>query len=45
MSTGLADDLKDITEVKKACATCSGRRFKCPKCGGIAKLLRIKGNT
>ena len=44
-STGLSSDLTDLTEVVK-CSNCGGpRQFKCPKCGGIAKHFRIKGNT
>lgn len=45
LSTGLSVDLQHLTEVKKSCAHCSGRRFKCPKCGQQAKMIRIKGNT
>lgn len=45
MSTGLSSDLKDLGEIKSGCTTCGGpRKFRCPKCGGVAKLLRVKGN-
>ena len=41
MSTGLPDDLKDLYEIK-GCASCGGRKFRCPKCGKHAKLTRLK---
>ncbi|RDJ35279.1 MAG: hypothetical protein DWQ19_10720 [Crenarchaeota archaeon] len=45
LSTGISEDLKDLKEVKK-CNNCGGpRKFKCPKCGKVAKQFRIKGNS
>jgi len=45
LSTGITSDLVDLKEVKK-CNKCGGpRSFKCPKCGGLAKQFRIKGNV
>lgn len=45
MSTGLADDLKDLKEIN-TCASCGGgRKYRCPKCGAIAKLARVRGNN
>lgn len=42
MSTGVSADLADLREIK-GCANCGGsRKFKCPKCGQIVKLLRVK---
>jgi len=44
LSTGVSTDLQDLHEYKK-CANCGGpRKFRCPQCGGQAKMLRIKGN-
>ena len=40
-SNGLSSDLKDLTQVAN-CAKCSGRKFKCPKCGQHVKLMRIR---
>lgn len=45
-STGISHDMKHLHEVKRACPTCGGaRKFKCPKCGQIALMRRIKGNA
>ena len=34
-------DLSDLTEVN-LCSTCSGgRRFKCPRCGRVAKIRKL----
>lgn len=45
-STGISADLKHLNEVKTGCPTCgSARRFKCPRCGQIAKMKRFQGNT
>ena len=42
MSTGLSDDLKDLKEIE-TCQNCGKpRQFRCPQCGLIAKLTRIK---
>lgn len=44
MSTGISDDLAHLHEIK-VCANCSGgRKFRCPKCGTPAKMIRVKGN-
>lgn len=44
MSTGLSEDLKDLKEYS-SCVNCGGRKFRCPECGQIAKLARVKGNS
>ena len=45
MSTGLSEDLTDLTEIK-TCYNCGKpRAFKCPKCGQIAKQIRTKNNS
>lgn len=45
MTTGLSTDLADLHEIT-SCASCGGKRdFQCPKCGGKARLIRVKGNT
>ncbi len=41
-SNGLTSDLKDLAQVAN-CAKCSGRKFKCPKCGETVKMIRVKG--
>lgn len=44
-STGLSEDLKTLSEVK-TCNNCGGaRKFKCPKCGQIVKMIRVKNDT
>ena len=44
MSTGLSEDLKDLREIV-TCSNCGGpRKFRCEKCSGIMKMMRIKGN-
>ena len=46
MSTGIKEDLSNYLEIKSGCSTCGKyRKFKCPKCGGISLLKRVKGNT
>ena len=40
-SNGLSSDLKDLTQVAN-CAKCSGRKFKCPKCGQPVKMIRAR---
>jgi len=40
-SNGLSSDLSDLTEVS-SCAKCSGRKFKCPKCGQAVKMVRVR---
>jgi hypothetical protein len=43
-STGLTEDLKDLVEFKP-CANCHGlRKFKCPKCAKIIKMMRVNVN-
>lgn len=45
LTTGLSEDLKDMTEVRK-CNNCGRpREFRCPKCGRNSKMIRMKGNT
>ena len=45
MTTGIADDLKDMHEIARSCVNCgSPRKFKCPKCGRHAKMIRVQGN-
>lgn len=45
MSTGLSSDLADLHEIK-TCSSCGGpRKFRCPKCGQNAKLIRVKSNN
>lgn len=44
LSTGIAQDLTHLKEVK-LCAKCGrARTFRCPHCGKLAKMIRIKGN-
>ena len=42
-STGTTEDLKDLIEFKP-CANCRlyPRKFKCPKCNNIVKMLRAQ---
>ena len=45
MTTGLSEDLKSLREIS-TCASCGGgRKFRCPECGSIAKMTRVKGNS
>ncbi len=45
MSTGLSSDFIDLREIK-GCNNCGKpRTFKCPTCGQIVKLLRVKKNS
>ena len=40
-TTGTTEDLKGLVE-HKPCANCHGaRKFKCPKCGTIVKMMRV----
>lgn len=44
MSTGLSEDLKEFNEIE-TCTTCGvPRKFKCQKCSGTMKMIRVKGN-
>lgn len=40
ITTGLTEDLKDLYEYK-GCTRCSGRKFRCPKCGGKANMFKV----
>lgn len=40
LTTGISDDLTHLTEVR-TCNHCSGRKFKCPKCGRSAKMIKV----
>ena len=38
---GLTKDLEDLVEVKR-CANCGGvRKFKCPECATLIKMMRV----
>lgn len=44
-SSGLKADLTHLVELK-ACEKCGGKRkFRCPKCGGLAPMVRLAGNN
>jgi len=44
MTSGISTELQDLREIK-TCNNCGGpRKFRCPKCGQIAKMVRVKGN-
>jgi len=44
MTTGTSDDLQQYVEIPSNCSSCGKpREFRCPKCGRVAKMLRIKG--
>ena len=44
MNNGTSEELKDLFEYKK-CANCGGpRKFRCPGCGKICKMNRLRGN-
>lgn len=34
-------DFKELTPVKGVCSKCSGKKFKCPKCGRYARMHKI----
>ena len=39
---GLTKDLEDLVEIKK-CKNCGGvRKFKCPKCAEMIKMMRVE---
>ncbi len=41
MSTGSADDLKHLKEVRSGCSSCGKPRvFRCLRCSGNVKMLR-----
>ena len=45
-SSGTKDDLKDMHEVNNSCISCGkARKFKCPKCGDMVTLTRLRGNS
>lgn len=39
LTNGTQEDLKDLHEMG-GCSSCSGRKFKCPKCGHVVKLAK-----
>jgi hypothetical protein len=44
-STGLSEDLKDLAEIK-FCHNCGGaRKFKCPKCAQMVKMIRVNNES
>lgn len=46
VTTGISDDLKDLKEIPNNCSNCGKpRRFRCPRCGNAAKMIRVKGNS
>lgn len=46
MTSGLADDLKDLFFIKPTSASSANvRKYRCPKCGTPCLLVRVKGNT
>lgn len=44
-STGCKDDLQDLKEVPSSPVEHTKRRFRCPKCGAIAEMHRVRGNA
>ena len=43
LTTGISSDLSHLTEYVNGCQNCGRpRRFKCPHCGNIMNMLRIK---
>jgi len=39
---GLSSELEDLVEVKR-CKNCGGvRKFKCPKCANVVKMIRVR---
>lgn len=45
-TSGIKTDLTDLVEVQKSCATCGkSRKFRCPKCGASATMVRMRANT
>ena len=40
-TTAHPDEIKDLHEVT-SCASCGGRKFKCPGCGRIIKMVKIR---
>lgn len=46
LTSGVAEDLKGIHEIKSNCANCGkARKFHCKKCGAPAQMRRFKGNS
>ena len=43
LTTGISSDLAELTEIPSSCSKCGRpREFRCPKCGRVAKMTRIK---
>lgn len=43
LTTGISVDITHLKEIKKGCPTCGGaRKFHCPKCGQVAKMLKLR---
>ena len=46
ITSGVSEDISDLHEVQIGCVNCGKwRKFKCPKCGMLSPMKRIKGNT
>ena len=45
MTTGCKDDLKDLKEIPGSPVVHGNRKFRCPKCGGMAEMTRMRGNS
>ena len=44
INDGTSTSLKNFTEINNHCSNCGKpRQFRCPRCGKIAKMTRIKG--
>ena len=40
-TTGNPDEVKDLYEVS-GCASCSGKKYRCPQCGRMAKVQKVR---